>query len=255
MIKVRIFNEIKVDNAIAVAGFPGMGLVGKIGVDYLIKKLGGKLIASFFCTGFPAHLIVKSNGLASLIKVDVFYAEQQGLKMFLVTSDAQPAEDRYQNELSYEIVKFLKERGVSVLVAGAAYVTDYIVDNRRVFVAGSKSMLEAFVSKARAIPLENGVVSGMNGVIVGWAQLEGIDAACVLGETWKSIVELELVDYGAAKKVLEALQNVFGISLETSELEIEAQRIEKEIRSRLEALTRKGEASREGRESRPYYIT
>ncbi len=255
MIKVRILDDVRVEEGLAIAGFPGMGLVGKIGVDYLIKKLGGKLVANFFCTGFPAHLLVKSNGVATLIKVDVFYAEHGNLKMFLVTSDAQPAEDRYQNELSYEIVRFLKERGVSTLVAGAAYVTEYIVDNRRVFVAGSENILRKFVSRANAVPLDGGVVSGMNGVIVGWAQVEGMDAACVLGETWKSIVELELVDYGAAKKVLEAVQRVFGFSLEMSELDAEAQRIENEIRSRLEVFARGSEREKERGEPRSYYIT
>ncbi len=251
MIKIVLFEEHPPRGSLAIAGFPGMGLVGKTVAEYLIRKFNAKHIASVFCTGFPAHLIVRSGGSTSLIKVDVYYVDGVSDGIFIVTSDAQPMEDVYQNELSHTIVAFLKERGVKEVLAGAAYVTESIVASRRVFVAGSQGLVRMFMERVRAIPLEDGVISGMNGVIVGWAQVEGLSAACILGETWRSIVEFEYVDYGAAKVVLDAINAVYDLNLDTSELADYASRIESEV---MQKLGRLAKASPEDR-GRSYYIT
>ncbi len=252
MIKIVVSNDVVSRDSIAIAGFPGMGFVGKTVAEYLAKVLEAKHVASIFCTGFPAHLIVKGGGTASLVKIDVYYANCNGKGIFVVTGDAQPMDDASQNELSYAIVEFLKQRGVSKVIAGAAYVTEAIVSSRRVFVAGSSNIVREFVEKVNAVPLEDGVITGMNGVIVGWAQVEGLSAACILGETWRSIVELEYVDYGAAKIVLDAINAVYGLGIDTDELGRYAVEIEKEIRKRFEMFVKREKS--EGKE-RPYYIT
>ncbi|NPA96427.1 MAG: proteasome assembly chaperone family protein [Crenarchaeota archaeon] len=235
---------------IAIAGFPGMGLVGKTAAEFIAKALRARHVASIYCTGFPAHLLIRGRGSSSLIKIDIYHAAVDSKGIFIVTSDAQPMEDRFQNELSYAIVTFLKERGVERVVAGAAYVTEAVVPSRRVFVAGSTDLVKEFAERADAVPLEEGVISGMNGVIVGWAQVEGMSSVCVLGETWRSIVEMEQVDYGAARVVIDAVSKVFGLNVDTSELANYASRIEKEV---LERLGRFAKSGQEGRRS--YYIT
>ena len=92
---------------------------------------------------------------------------------------------------------------------------------------------EEFMEKLRvlgAIPISDGVISGLNGIVVGWPHMYGIEAACILGETWRSIVDMGLADYRAAKAVIEFIAKFLGIEVDTSEFDKQADEVEENIR-------------------------
>ncbi|RLG77342.1 MAG: hypothetical protein DRO14_02475 [Thermoprotei archaeon] len=80
-----------------------------------------------------------------------------------------------------------------------------------------------------AEPLSEGVISGINGAIVGWAKYYGIPAVVVLGETWAPIVEFDEIDYRAAKRVVEVIASYLGLSVDTEYMNVLADRVEKKI--------------------------
>ncbi len=256
MIRIIVLREVSAENALAISGFPGMGLVGKTVADFFIKSLGAEPVARIYSTKFPAHLVVHSNALADLNRVDIYFAKYNGNPLFIVTSDTQPLHDEDQHELSYKIVEHLASCGVRELIATAAFVTESIVEKRRVFVTGnSEHVIKKYVD-AGAEPLREGMITGMNGVIVGWAKAFGIDAVCLLGETWRSIVELNYVDYGAAKMIVDLIAKVWNIKLETSELVQSSQQVENEVRQLVQAyLKQVSEKEEEQGRRTPYYIT
>ena len=252
MFRLVQYKRVRVEEGIAVAGFPGMGYVGKTVVESLITKLGAEHVASIYSTGFPSHLMVDGSGLANLIAINIYLARTDGKNLILVSSDIQPHEDNEQNKLSFVIAKYLKRIGVREIITGAAFVTEPIVENRRVFVAATdRETVKKFVEHG-AVPLQEGVISGMNGVLIGWGKVLGMDGACVLGETWRSIVELNYVDYGAAKSVLEVLSRVLEIRLDLRDLEEKARIVEDRIRKIMERSAPPREA-KEG--ERSFYIT
>lgn len=238
---------------IAISGFPGMGLVGKTVADYMKKYLDAKAVARIYGYGFPAQLLSYENGYADVLHVEISYAKKNGLGIFIITGDLQPISNRNQHSLSKYLVRKLNEFGVKELIAAAAYVSEITSHNRHVYVVGNNlNIIQKYAAKG-AIPLSGGVVSGLNGIIVGWAKLYRIDAVCLLGETWRSIAEMNYIDYTAAKIVIDLLNSVWGLNINTNELEQKGLSVENQVRNILDQyLHAKPESLQE---KRPYYIT
>src|SRR2546423_12356484 len=60
-----------------ICGFPGSGYIGKIAVDHLIQELDAKHLADIYSTSFPPQVLIKTNGIAELMKNSIFYAEKK----------------------------------------------------------------------------------------------------------------------------------------------------------------------------------
>jgi proteasome assembly chaperone (PAC2) family protein len=250
---IKYDNVNPLDINIVVVGFPGMALVGKTVALQLIESLGAEPYGVIYGTKFSAHLIVNSNGIGDINNVMLYYAKANNTGIFIVTGSAQPASDVDQHSLSYFIIKHLKKYNIKELIAAAAYVSDMVVPNRRVFVVGNNtSVLKRYVEHG-AVPLNEGVISGLNGIVIGWARIFNINAVCLLGETWRSIVELNYIDYKAAKLILDVLNKVWNFSINTEELEEKSRGIEREVELILKSLTPPKEEAKG--EKRPYYIT
>jgi len=218
-------------NSIVIVGFPGMGLVGKFTAEYFIKNFNSKLIMRVVGHGFPSQLLVV-RGIGSLITLDMYYTEIKQHKVIIITSATQPTNHWEQHELAEVVVKNLSEKGVKRLFATAAFVGDMVTETktRKVYVAATNEQLVKELTRYGAIPINDGVISGLNGIITGWAQIYGIDSACILGETWRSIVDMGLTDYRAAKAVIEFIAKMLGIEIDTRELDRNADEIEENIK-------------------------
>lgn len=242
--------------AIAIVGFPGMGLVGKTVVAFLIRALNMTHVGTIYGTRFPAHLLVNASGLGDINRVDVYAAERDGRSLLVITGDAQPMSDADQHSLARFIASRLKRMKVAEVIAAAAYVSDVVVPHRRVFVVGTSTEVIGKYVREGAVPLSEGYVSGLNGIIVGWAKVYGIDGVCLLGETWRSIVEMNYVDYSASRMILEVLKRVWGLEMDTGELEEKGRSVEREIEAVMQRLAERERAAERREERRPpYYIT
>jgi len=238
---------------IVIVGFPGMALVGKTVAMQLIKSLDAEPYGVIYGTKFSAHLIVESDGIGEISNATLHYAKANNIGVFIVTGGAQPTSDADQHSLSYFIIKLLKKYNIKELIATAAYVSDMVVPNRRVFVVGNNSSVIKKYVEHGATPLSEGVISGLNGIMVGWAKIFGIDGVCILGETWRSIVELNYIDYRASKLILDIINKVWGLGVDAEELEEKGKNIEREVELILKSFAQPKEEAKG--EKRPYYIT
>ncbi len=231
MIKTVVLKDLKLKNGIAIAGFPGMALVGKTVAEFLVRVWNAEPIIRIYATDLPAHLYIKDSiGLGDLSSVTIYYAKKAPLPLVIVTSDDQPRRDEGQNELSHTIVEYLQKIGIEELIATAAFVSEETSELRKVYVVGNNEKVMEKYIKAGAIRLKTGLITGMNGVIIGWAKLYDIDAVCVLGETWSSIIEFQLVDYNASKAILDLLNKVWNLGIDTSKLQEYGAEVENEVK-------------------------
>ncbi len=223
--RVRIIKEFSATGKPLIVGLPGMGRVGYISANFFIEKFNGEHVADIYSTYFPPQLIVGKAGLSNLFVGKLFDVGNA----LVFTAETQPPNPEGQNEVCYTLLDFLSKRGVSAVLAGAAYVVPQVGDSRRVFIAGTDKELLATLMKLGAEPLNEGVISGINGAIVGWARYYGIPAAVVLGETWAPIVEFDEIDYRAAKRVIEVIASYLGLSVDTRYMNELADKVEKRI--------------------------
>src|SRR5665648_1147452 len=87
---IKEFAEIKPNNPILIEGLPGLGLVGKIALRYLIKQLKAKKVAYLYSPHFPYFVLVNKKGNVRLMRgVFYYYQNQKGNDIILFTGDSQ----------------------------------------------------------------------------------------------------------------------------------------------------------------------
>ena len=77
--KATIIKELKnveLKNPILVEGFPGLGMVGSIATNYLVKQLKARKLAVLHSPHFPYHVIVNKKGGARLLRGEFYFLKK-----------------------------------------------------------------------------------------------------------------------------------------------------------------------------------
>ncbi|MBI5553943.1 MAG: PAC2 family protein [Candidatus Diapherotrites archaeon] len=233
----------KYPGAIVLVGLPGIGLVGKIVVDYLLKQFSPKKIGEIYSDSFPPSVYTK-KGVVDLIKDEIYVMTFKGQTFFFLAGPIQPSlelksgSSQEHYDFSRTIVSELKKKGVSevIALAGINIGEKRMKAHPSVIVAAtSKKLLENW-KKLGAVPSSTeGLISGAAGLLVGCALAEGLEGSCLMGET---NIRLVYGDPGAAKVLLELLGKKFGFQLDMNRIEKEAKEIEeafKQLSQQLES--------------------
>ncbi len=229
--KVIFLKEKKFKNAVLIAGLPGIGLVGKICVDYLLKHLKAEKFAEITSTSFPPS-VHTTTGLLELIKDELYYCSVDNQDFIFLSGPVQPSLDvrhgaQEHFEFSESIIAALKEKGLGEVctLAGINVGDKRMQSSPRVIAAATTKNKLAEWKKAGAItdkPL--GLISGAAGLLAGIGKENGIVGSCLMGETSANLV---YGDPGAAKKVLELIIKKYGFKVDMNKMDKEAKEIEK----------------------------
>lgn len=246
--KVKVIKRYESEGKHLLIGLPGMGRVGYVSINYILEKVGGDLVAELYSTTFPSQLVVNKRGLSSL-----FIGRLYDSGDFLVfTGETQPQSSDGQHEICVELLDHLASKGLPAsIIATAAYVVPEFSNERKVFVAGNDEGFINELSRLGGNVLEEGVITGVNGVVIGWASYYGVKSAVMLGETWSAIVEFNEVDYRAVKSVVDLLKNYFKLKLNTEDLITQAEFVESRVQAAISQVSRlmgKGAERKESRE-------
>lgn len=239
-------------NPVLVCGLPGSGYVGKLGVDHLVSVFSAKKVAQYHSDSFPPQVNVKEDGIVEPLKAELFYAKTgQERDMLIFTADAQPATSEGEYRLSDVVVRHVKKMGVKRVYTLAAYITGSFSKSPKVYGAATSREMVEEMSRNGVIPMKDGGITGMNGLVIGVASLHGLEGGCLLGETSGYVI-----DAAASKAVLEALSKILGMRIDTTSLKEKAEETQRVI-SQLQQMY---EQSRETvppprKESQPGYIS
>ena len=129
------------NDPVIVCGFPGAAFVGKFALDHLISELPARPLADIFCDGFPPQIMVKEEGVASLMGSGLHYWKNTGGRdLILFTADAQPSTTEWEYLLSERVIDFaIAEHKARELITIGAYVTGVYSENPKVYAAGTDS--------------------------------------------------------------------------------------------------------------------
>ena len=222
-----------------ICGLPGNGYVGKLAVDHLIQELNAIHLADIYSTSFPPQIIVRSNGVAELMKNTIFYSKaisSSNNDLLLLTGDSQPENPDSEYLLIEQILDIAAKFNTKKIFALAAYVTGQFVESPRIFgTATDIEMLNKF-DERNIIPMNSGsIIAGMNGLIIGVAKLRGMHGTCILVETSGYVVDAK-----ASKSILECLTSILGISIDMTNLDKKAKDTEMLIQSIQQQIAREG---------------
>jgi hypothetical protein len=252
---VRETVKVDLKDPVLIEGLPGMGMVGRIAVRFLIKQFGAVRFAELYSPHFPYYVLVNKKGSVRLLRCEFFWCKNpvgdNDLVFLVGDSQAQTIEGQY--EVTDAILEFAVKLGVRTIVTIGGYRRESDVAPRVVAVSTSEKLLErALSARAVASPSGNPIV-GTAGLLLGLAKLRGVDSLCLLGET-----RGYLPDPVAAKSILEVLERMLGLKVDYAPLDVQIEK-SKEIASKMREIEERREKysqkMRRSEEERITYIS
>jgi uncharacterized protein (TIGR00162 family) len=227
--------KVDLKNPILIEGFPGLGMVGSIAVNYLVKQLKAEKIGTLYSPHFPYHVIVSKNGGARLLSAEIYvWKNETGENdLILMTGDSQAQTIEGQFEVANSILDFAEEKEVNKIITIGGYRNEVEGSPKVVAVSTAPSFFDQAL-KAKAIASEAGTpIVGTAGLLLGLAKFRKLDALCLLGET-----RGYLPDPKTAKKIIEVLQGLLGITVDLEGLDKEIEK-SKEILGKMQDIEKR----------------
>jgi proteasome assembly chaperone (PAC2) family protein len=228
-----------------VAAWPGMGGVAQIAATFLAQKLGARELAVIDPAGyFDLRSIRVQQGLAlpGGLPRSVFYGWKNpngGRDLVIFLGDQQAPHEGYR--FCEEMIGVAKEVGAKRVFTFAAMGTMvHPQANPRVFAVATQPDMLAEAKKQAVEVLEEGEISGLNGVFLAVAAAHGLGGTCLLGEF--PIFAASVANPKASSAVLRVFSGISGIPIDTSELDAQATEMERALTEHLRKLQAAAEA-------------
>ncbi|MEI8349442.1 MAG: PAC2 family protein [Candidatus Omnitrophota bacterium] len=230
-------------NPIFIAAWPGMGEVAYRSVLFLREVMGFKMFAKLEAQDFfkPSAIVVDKGivELPSLPAGFFYYAKNKNAPdIILFMGEAQPPLE-HAEVLSRAIIEFVKKHKAKFMMTFAAKPEpiDHKADAPVWIAATHDETLKAF-SKFNLRILEEGQISGLNGILLGVGKKMGLKGVCLLAEIPFYTVQIE--NPKASANILKVINEYLNLNLNIAPLAERSKFIEGEIEKLISYL--KGEA-------------
>jgi len=252
---IKEIAKIEANNPVLIEGLPGLGLVGKIAIRYLIKQLKAQKFAYLYSPHFPYFVLVNKKGNVRLLRGSFYYVKNDAgpNDLILFTGDSQSQTIEGQYEIADCMIDFSKKRKVQTIATIGGYRME-AKDKPLVIVAGTnKEILNRALDAGGTVSSSGSPIVGTAGLILGLARFQKIDALCLLGET-----RGYLPDPLAAKSVLEVLKKMFSFNIDFAGLDEDIAKADKMV-TRLQKLEQQrvvqAEETRKEEDKKTTYIS
>ncbi|MDD4939325.1 MAG: PAC2 family protein [Candidatus Omnitrophica bacterium] len=237
---VKILKRPRLKSPYLICAWPGMGEVAFRAATYLVEQLKAEEFAQippedfFYMTGS-----IVQGGILQVPQLPYskfyFWKNKSGSNdLIIFISNAQPDLARAE-EYSGRILSMAKHFKVKNIASFAAMPQP--IDHTqqpRVWVSATKKEILEALGKYNLERLQDGQVSGMNGLFLGIARQEGFSGFCLLGEIPLYTIQIE--NPKASYAVLEALSKILKIQFDLHGLIDEAHGMEGEINKLMDYL-------------------
>jgi len=212
------------------AVWPGMGHVAISAGYYLMAKLDMEWLAELSSPElFDIDYIEVKGGVIQPSRMPrsrfFFWSDpQQQHDIVVFIGEAQPPLGKYL--FCRRLIDFAREIGVERVFTCAAMATQMNPDDdARVFCAATKPELLQGVRNLET--LEEGRISGLNGVLLAAAAEAGLEGTCLLGEMPHIFAQLPFPK--ASLAVLKAFTKITNVTVDFSELEEQAEEVGRKL--------------------------
>lgn len=237
---IKFLKRPRLKKPFLIVAWPGMGEVAFKAASFLVEKLGAQEFASitaedfFYLTGS-----VIQQGIMDIPKLPeskfYFWKNKKGKNDLIVfISNAQPDLSKAES-YSQIIVQVAKSFRAEMIISFASMPQpiEHTQDSGVWFAATSQDLCVA-LEKLGLRKLNEGTISGMNGLFLGVAKREGLKGFCLLGEIPLYTIQIE--NPKASASVVSALGRILDISIDPSSLTQQSRNMEQEISKLLDYL-------------------
>ncbi len=253
---VKLYKEPELKNSVMLCGWPGIGNIGIIAIDTLRAALKAEQFGQIEPWDFfnPRKVIIEKGLLKDLeFPTNKFYfrrATNQDLIFFVGQQQPTEGRTRYaEGQKAYRMANLVLDVAEKfgcrrVYTSGAAVTQIHHAVRPQVWaVPNSPDLIDEVKGYENTVLMSGiegrgsqGVITGLNGLLLGVAKKRGIEAVCLMGEIPYYLQGVPWPYPKASKSVLEVLAKILGIELELSQLDELAKRIDKSVEEFLETL-------------------
>jgi hypothetical protein len=204
---------------ILLAAWPGLGNVGILAIDYLRRKMETKVFAQVDMSTLvaPSSMVVK-EGIVSFPELpDGIFHYHKDPDLIFFESSAQVA-GKEGVMMAETILDFARRFRVPRVYTAAALTQpmSHTMQSNVLCASNSSRLLRALETYG-TIPMSDGQIAGLNGLLLGVAASRGIDAACILGTipTYAGNVTYPK----AAREIVKTISSVLDVDVDLEEID------------------------------------
>ncbi len=220
-LKVLYTEKPELQDTVFIEGLPGIGYVGKIAVEYIIKELKAEKFAKLCSTDFPPQVLIDKNGFIEDMKIEFYFLKGEGNRqkdLIFITGNTQSVTPEGQYRLSHEILDFAGNFGVSEIYTLGGLGMKGTVNNPRVYGAVTE---EGYISTLEELGVvikreTEGEIVGISGLLLSLGRQREIPGLCLMGETSGFYIDPE-----ASEAVLNVLSKLLNLDIDMANLKEE----------------------------------
>jgi uncharacterized protein len=233
---VHEYKHLKLDRAMVVIGFPSIGLVSSIAANFIVKQMKLEKVAAIISDDFPPYSIVHEGNIIPPMRIHAGprICDEKGEKcehLVVITSEFMPSPNLLRPVVDLIIEWGRKNNANTILTLEGMNMGDNPEQKEILAVATGercKSMLSTYGLKE----FNEGMVSGLSGVMLSEGDRLNQDVICLLGPA-----RVDYPDARGAARLLEQVAKLLPeLKLDPEPLFKEAETVEKELRSNLERM-------------------
>ncbi|MCH7649298.1 MAG: proteasome assembly chaperone family protein [Thaumarchaeota archaeon] len=216
--EAEIFEIKKVDlkSPLIFAGFVGAGLVGPIAVGHMIEKLGMKEIGYMRSKYLPPSTVFMKGRLRHPFR---FYANKEGTVCAVICEITLRMEGVYT--IVAAILDWAKEKGSNEIIILDGVASDE--HDQKAYCAAEEDLCRVMADKnINVIP--HGFITGIPGGILNECLIREIQGVALLVKANKLLPDPE-----AAATLIEAVNKMYKMQIDVSDLKKEKERIGAEL--------------------------
>jgi len=255
--EIKILKKFSAKELILVVGLPGTAYIGKLSVDYLVQQLKAELVAEIYSKHFPPYVIIKEDGLVELLRNELYwFRDEEGRDVIFLTGNSQAFSPEGQYEVADTILDWAISHGVKRIFSVAALVTDKPFESPSVFCTTTSPSLIDDMKKYNVEPLDQGIIGGENGLIIGLAKKKNIEGICLLAEThgYQTSAGEFVTDAKAAKAALNVLNGILALKINMDPMDKQANQMD-ELIAKMGEIERRVREEMEKSAKKPSYVT
>ncbi|ELY57751.1 hypothetical protein C493_07674 [Natronolimnohabitans innermongolicus JCM 12255] len=202
--------EADLENPTLVEGFPGLGLVGKIATDHLVRELEMRYYASVDCDGLPEIGVYRGDDRTARPPVRVYVSEAHDL--LAIQSDVPIRSQAVETVASCVTGWVVEQDATPIYLSGLPAERDD--DEPAIYGIATGEAGVALEENDVDSPPEDGVVTGPTGALINRAAHHGHDSIGLVVEASPQFPDPE-----AASVLLEAgIGPVSGLEINVQDL-------------------------------------
>lgn len=215
-----------------IEGFPGMGLVGTIAAKYIVEKLDLELLGHIESDAFVP--IIRVHNGYPVFPSRIYLSKKHKIVVLISEQIISPV---FTSQLAKEVVSWVKKKKIASVISLSG-IKSFPGDAKTIYGIASNSESRNTLKKYGVEIIKDGITSGITALIMLNLKDEKIDAVSLMGN-----VEVA-ADYKAASGLIEKLNQIYSLNIDTKPLEKEARETEQALLKNLEELKKVAQKDR-----------